>query len=696
MRNRLRLRLQHLQLLEAVLVGMFFVSATRFLIGIVYSRFGGASIVLSLDPATIPAGTPGVIDSGTLTNEISFLVYMLALPLLTLFLGRIRWLTVIATLLVALGRVLMIADTSFSPLAAAALVFGGGLVYIAMLVRFRAQMIPYFFIFGIAIDQIFRAVGNTYDPSWSPSYLNIQVILSVIVVAASIVTTVGQGRQKRPDDAQQVVPDRGLMPFWGGVGLGALLFVELGLLATPNVIAGRSGADYTNFAPLVTLATLLPLIPAIRIQATKFIGLFDQGVRGWAWMLVIGLLVVFGTRFQGIIAGAALVIAQFLTSMMWWWLVRPRGEKERQFTGLWLVVAVLIFLMLAAADNFTYEYAYVQNMPPDLAFLDNIIPPFLRAFRGMGLAVLLLGVFLASLPIIQTKRRIPWTGGSRLLTLGAFIVAVGFSVGVAFAVRPPLIAGVRDVDSLRIATYNIHGGFNEFYDYDLEDIARSIQRSGADVVLLQQVESGRMTSFGVDEPLWLARRLGMDTRFFPTNEGLEGLAVLSKVEIVYDDGQLLTSAGNQTGLQRVQVRPDAGVITLYNTGLEYLLETGDGRTIQDQEQEQQRQLNEIFTILASQYPDGNPGRMLLGGTFNNIPDSTIGDQMRAAGFVDPFAGLANDLSATLWRTGYPRVRLDYLWVWRKSLVAIGADTIDSAASDHRLAVIEAAISTQGK
>ncbi len=690
MRNRLRLRLDHLQIVEAALVGLFFISATRFLIGIIYSRFGGASIVLSLDPGTVPAGA---VDPGTLTNEVSFLAYMLALPLLTLIVGRFRWVSVIAVILVAAGRVLMIANSSVTAMTAAAMVFGGGLIYIVMLVRYRAQVLPYLFILGIGMDQIFRAVGNTLDPSWSPAYINIQMVLSIIVVVISIATTFGQ-RRKRVTEEAGVTLDYGLMPFWGGVGMGALLFLEIVLLALPNAIAGRSGADYTNFAPLVMLATFLPLIPAVRSQAASFIGLFDRNVRGWAWMLFMGLLMVFGTRFQGIAAGAALVIVQFLASMIWWWLVRPRAEKERQFTGLWIIVAVLIFLLLAAADNFTYEYAYVQNMPPDLAFLDKIIPPFLRGFRGMGLGVLLLGVFLASLPMIQTKRRIAWTGGTGTQSLIGVIVAVGCSIGVAVAVRPPLIAGVRNVENLRIGTYNLHGGFDEFYNFDLEAIARTIQQSGANVVLLQQVESGRMTSFGVDETLWLARRLGMDRRFFPTNEGLQGLAVLSNVEIVYDDGVLLDSAGNQTGLQRVQIRPDAGVITLYNTRLEFLLETGDGRSIDQQEQEQQRQLNEIFTILARHYPDGNPGRMLMGGTFNNIPNSALGDQMRAAGFRDPFAGQANDLSATLWRTGYPRVRLDYLWVWRNTLVPIGALTIDSSASDHRLAVIEAVINNQ--
>ncbi|MBZ0284877.1 MAG: hypothetical protein K8L97_29335 [Anaerolineae bacterium] len=695
MRNRLRLRLYHLHMLEAALIGLFFVSGIRYLIGAIYSRTGGASITLSLDPASIPAGTPGVVETAVLTNEISFLVYMLALPLLGLILGRFRILSVVAVVLIAAGRALMIAETSVTPLTAAAMVLGGGLLYLAMLVRERAQTLPYFFVMGIGVDQVFRAVGNTLDPSWSPAYFNIQAILSAAAVLLSILTLVGTSRAVRArNEESNVTLDYGLMPFWGGIGLGGLLFLELALLGTPNAIAGRADIDYTNFAPFITLATLLPLIPWVRRQAAATIGLFDKGLRGWAWMLIIALLIVFGTRFQGIPAGIALVVAQFAASMLWWWLVRPRAEKERQFTALWLVIGVIIFAVLLAADNFTYEYAYVQNMAPELAFLDTIIPPFLRGFRGLGLGVLLLSAFFAALPMVQTQRRIPWSGGTGLQSLFGLLLTAGLSIGVAVAVRPPLIAGVRDVETIRIGTYNIHGGFNEFYHYDLEAIARTIQQSGANVVLLQQVEGGRLTSFGVDQPLWLARRLGMDTRFFPTNEGLQGLAVLSNVEIVFDDGVLLPSGGNQAGLQRVQIRPDQGVITLYNTRLEFLLEAGDGRTVEEQEQEQQRQLNEIFTILSSRHPDGNLGRMVIGGTFNNIPTSPLADQMRAAGFVDPLAGLPIELNSTLWRIGYPQVQLDYLWVWRRSLVSLGAQTINTAASDHRMAVIETLIRPQ--
>jgi endonuclease/exonuclease/phosphatase family metal-dependent hydrolase len=285
----------------------------------------------------------------------------------------------------------------------------------------------------------------------------------------------------------------------------------------------------------------------------------------------------------------------------------------------------------------------------------------------------------------QTQRRIPWSGGKAAHSLLALAVTAAVTLGVMFSVRPTVIQAVRDVDQIRIGTYNIHGGFNEFYHFDLEALARTIQQSGVNVALLQQVEAGRLTSFGVDQAIWLARRLGMAPRFFPTNEGLQGLAVLSNVEIVYDDGTLLTSVGQQTGLQRVQIKPDAGVITLYNTWLGFLLETGDGRTIEQQEQDQQRQMNEVLAIISAHHPGGNLGRMIIGGTFNNVPDSPLFDMLRAAGFRDPLAEMPTEQAVTFKRVGLPAVRLDYLWT--TALTSFGTGVIDSPASDHRMAFI---------
>ncbi|MFN8447935.1 MAG: hypothetical protein U0521_04945 [Anaerolineae bacterium] len=194
-------------------------------------------------------------------------------------------------------------------------------------------------------------------------------------------------------------------------------------------------------------------------------------------------------------------------------------------------------------------------------------------------------------------------------------------------------------------------GYDEFYNTDFDAIARTIQQSGANVVLMQEVEAGRMTSFGIDQSLWLARRLGMDRRFYATNEGLQGLAVLSNIPIAFDDGLPLASLATQTGVQRVQVLPDPDtVVTLYNTWLSPLLEVSGGQSIEEQEQDQQRQLNEIFTVYVRQACSAALGRTILGGTMHNVPDSPLIEQMRNAQFSDPSAGLPLELSATFVRT----------------------------------------------
>lgn len=537
-----RLRVQHFHVLEAGLIGIFFVQALRLLIGLVYSRVASAELLTALDPSLIPPSMPGVVQPAEVTSEITFLVYMLALPLLTLFFGRVRWLILLAVMLAAVGRALL-AINGISMTLAAAMIVGGSLLYMAMIVRHRAQVVPLLFVIGFAGDQVFRALGNTLDASLTAPYSTPMFVLSVVTILICVLTV-----RRKPAQDSEVSLDHGLMPFWGGVGLGGLLFLEITLLALPNAITGRADADYTTFVPLVMAATLLPTIPAVRNQARAFISAFDGSVRGWLWMLIVALLIVFGTRLQGLVAGVALVLAQFAVSLLWWWLIRPQGERERNFSGIWLILSFVILSVLLVGDIFTYEYAFVRGLATPFDVVNTLVPALLRGFRGMGLGLLLVGIFLAALPMTQTQRRIPWSGGPAAPTVFALLVLILASAGAAYAARPPLVFGVRDVDVIRLGTYNLHAGYNEFFNYDLEEIARTIELSGANVVLLQEVEAGRSTSFGVDQTLWLARRLRMDRRFYPTNEGLQGLAVLSNVEIVFDEGRLLTSTGLQTGL----------------------------------------------------------------------------------------------------------------------------------------------------
>ncbi len=686
-----RLLQNHLHIFEAGLIGVFFVQTLRLLIGQLYSQTASSALVSVLDPSTVDFSRPGVVPPGQLSSDLGFLTLMLALPLLLLFLGRVRWLFVLAAAMVAGGRLLLAMNTAVSTTAAASLVIGGGLLYIGLLVRQRAQTLPYFFVLGFGLDQLLRAFGNTLDPSWTPAYAPLFIILSL---AAFLLVLMRVLRYQAESPESGVSADYGLMPLWGGVSLGALLFLEITLLALPNAIAGRSDQDYTTLVPLVAAATLLPLIPAVRTQARSFISVLDGSLRGWFWMLLIMLLVIVGTRVRGIVflSAASLIIAQFTVSLLWWWLTRPQAARERNLSGLWLIVGMLVLSLLVVGDIFTYEYAFVRGLATPYDWLNTLIPALLRGFRGMGLALLLLAVFLATLPMTQIQRRIPWPDGPGWQNIAGLLTLVVISGWAALAARPPLILGVRDQPVIRVGTYNIHDGYSEYYYPSLEDIANTIELSGANVVLLQEVDVGRATSYGVDEALWLARRLGMDRRFFATNEGLEGLAVLSNIEIVFDEGTLLTSTGKQTGVQRIQIRPDAGILTVYNTWLGLLLESPNGPTIEEQEQDQQRQLNEIFTIINNDHPNGNFNRLIVGGTFNNTPTSPLAQQMRAASFRDPFAGQPAIQSYTLSRSNL-QARVDYLWLYEPRLQESRAGVMDSLASDHRMAVIELPIAS---
>lgn len=709
----------YLVMLEAGLVGLFFVQALRYLIGALYSRIASAALVTAYPVGSYDPNIPGIVDPALVSTEVAMLGLVLALPLLSLVLGRWRFMPLLAAALVLFGRAaLSFPLAGLSAVMGAEIAVGAGLLYIGVIVAQRAKDLPYFFILGFAFEQIIRAFGNTLDPTiWqAPTQfsLDFSVLLLGLLVATGIfalfnVMFKAASAQEQQRDGTSIDLNRGALGFWAGVGLGALLFIEISLLALPNAIMGRAGTElYQLFVSLTLIATLLPLIPEIRSQARNIIAPFDPSTRGWIWLILLAILLVVGTRIQRLplpnaglfpFGGVALVIAQAAVSMMWWWLARPKAENERNFGGIWLAFAGIVLGLFVVVDNFTYEYAFVRaflipNNQGLTDFLNAVIYPMLRGFRGLGLGVLLLALLLGIIPMIQATRRIPWKGGSLAQSFLTLLFVAALTALGSFAARPPFAQAVSNIQNMRIGTLNIHSAYSEFYGFNLEALARDIASSGVDILLLQQVEAGRLSSYGVDQSLWLARRLGMDERFFATNEGIFGLAVLSRVPIVFNDGVLLPSVDRQTGLQRVQIQPTNNinsVITLYNTELGFLLLGEDVAALEDN---QQTQILAIIGQFEQHRQAGQVGRAILGGTFNNVPSSPILETLTDYGFTDPFAGTNLVLSSTFNRTLYEPARLDYLLVWEQSLPQVGTGVIPTLYSDHRGAWVEFEISVR--
>lgn len=85
---------------------------------------------------------------------------------------------------------------------------------------------------------------------------------------------------------------------------------------------------------------------------------------------------------------------------------------------------------------------------------------------------------------------------------------------------------------MRVLTYNIHGGVGRSGVLDLQLVAKVLEEVGADIVGLQEVDSGRARSGGADQADFLARALGYFSVFSAAQSnpdpGYYGNAILAR------------------------------------------------------------------------------------------------------------------------------------------------------------------------
>ncbi len=702
------IRQDFLRSLEAGIVGLFWVQAVRFLYATLYARASSADLVQRVpNPATL-GGVPGVVELATVQGELVVVIALLLLPVLSLIISRWRFSFPLAVMLVALGRSMAL-QTADLEVPATGLVVGAGLLYIALAVVRRPAFFPAVLLLGFTGDQLIRALGNTYDRTWQTDYRvdvldrfdvemgGVIALASIALILLSVLTWYVERSAAAVERRQDgyAPPLGGQLNVWGGLALGGMLYLELTLLALPNAIAHWSGTDYTGLVPWLLAATALPLVPEVRDLARRFAGMFDGAWRGWLWVLLLGLLLVIGRRFDGLPAGIALVAAQLIVGLTLWWLVQT-GLPRRNATGITVLVGVIAFGALAVGDYFTFDYAYVR----DLAAPYQNVSTVLRSFRNMGLGLSLIAALLLSIPMILARKRIPWRGGRGLYTFSGLLLVVAVSFAGVTAAAGTLVRRPANPDCLRVGTLNIHGGYSTFFSPNLERVAQLIELNGIDIALLQEVDAGRLASFGVDQALWLGRRLGMEVSFFPQNEALQGIAVLSRVPVVDMQGLLLPSEGNQAAVMHVVLNPERlvadplapqlGYLHVYNAWLGFREAERNGQPIPEGEQDQNRQMRTMLNWIAAHHAPAWSDRIIFGGTFNFGPESPLYQTLRVDQAIkDPFAGLRTEDTMTVFLVDGTAARYDYLWTFNIPLVGAMVDQSSEAAntSDHRSAII---------
>ncbi len=603
----------------AALVTLFFAQGQRAYFG---SLFG-----LAYD-ALFPALRPGATALATLP----LLVVLVPLVPLARWMDRHTAVAICATG-VALARLPMVGPTHVPRLVGGAAVVGFTAAFLTWAVgRLDRRAFAAGMAFGLVLDQLLRFAGASYDISFQPGWLPIQAALSLGLVAAawSWHRSIGTDRRERGLERRA-----GGLRLRGGLALGALLFIDLHILA-PAVVARWTGVEYgTAGIWLAAAGAAAVWLALVRPRPT--------GGRGVALVLV-GLIAA-GT-LSGYHLNGPIVLATLAASHCAALLLATRAvEPASGCRGGRAAAAALGVLILAVAlYGLTFYAAFTV---PALAGGAPWI---------IGAAALL----LAGCTVLMPRPADPDPGIAPLPAAGAAALLVMAAVLLVRMPSTPTRARTAGDGPLRVATWNVHFGFDEAWTFSPERFEGVLARAGADVIALQEAIVGGPTAYGIDFPLWLGRRLGLEDRFSSTVNGLMGEAFLVPAGMGPVRATPLPQ-GRGAPKQLLQLELSGARSVTINAL--HLSVHADAR------------IDQIRAAL-----DRIHGPAVILGDLNAEPGSPVIEALRTAGFSDAFGGSG----PPTFPAARPTSRID--WVWTRGAMAGKAAVLAATPSDHRAVV----------
>ena len=618
------------RIIEATAVLVILYQALRVLFSVLFG-----AIYDALFAETVPMTEVGLI--------LVVVIVALLAPLVAPRQPRAKRVTALASsALVFLARIPLTLNNPQVRLIASVLILAAAGLYLATRLRVAPRDAVRALLLALVVDQFLRAMGHTWDLTLRTAWWPWQVAVSLVLCLLSAWLFWKQ-------QAEGTTPGHHRWGLKLGLTWGGWLFLQTSLLVFPNATARWSDGTYLLIASVWPLIILLAWVRDDP-WTTR---------RGWLDGLVFLLLLLAGLALgylaSGIVAAAGLALAQvasliLLSSS----LLRP-GPDRGDRLGAALAVGGILYLVLSFAYAFTFTYAYTLDL-----FRDMGLPVFL-------IAGLLTGLPALALPLARTPASRP--SNVRLLTIGA--AGIGLAVLIFVVAFPRQQHPPEAESSFRVATYNIHYGYDTHWHLSLEKQAQTIETSEADVVVLQEVDTGRPTSYMIDNAMWLARRLNMREVYLPTMEHLTGIALLSRYPILETDALLLPSELEQTGI--IWAELDIGGESINAFAIWMGLEP----------EERARQLDAALPFI-----EAHPGPAAFGGDFNSMPDSPVYARIEDAGFEDPFVAL--DLGSPPTDPAInPTKRIDFVWL--RELTPLDAQVLDATASDHLLVAVEAGI-----
>jgi endonuclease/exonuclease/phosphatase family metal-dependent hydrolase len=507
--------------------------------------------------------------------------------------------------------------------------------YLWMKLRESKNEFGWVLLWGVLWEYVLRVMGDTFDVSLHDGSLPYVALGGVVLIVLAV------SIDRNSSDIGGM--DEGI-PWSLALGLGSFLFLEMTLFALPSAGAQYSSVAYAPMAVLLFIASAALLIPGGW-------GLFDSlfSLRRVRFVLMLLAVIGFlsGYFWQGWLAASGLIMAQLLLMVSIVYALNGATRIDRP-THWRYPLGLIWMLILNFFSAFAFTYPYT-----------------LPIMRERGWLVHLLALLVLTWSVIRpaTQEQRTKVDQPRLPSLIAGLAMLGVVIFVW-----PLAPEPLPQDSLRLATWNIHYGYDDDWHTNLQEMAEAIASEGVDVIAMQEVDTGRMTSYSSDNAYFLARRLGMQVVYLPAVEHLTGIALLYKGPRVPTDVAFLTSLQEQTGI--VHAALDWGSSSLDAYGIWMGLSNED--TL--------RQIDEALAFIGPASPAS------FGGDFNSRPEDPEIDAVRAAAFADPFDLLGVVDPAPTSPAIDPQERIDFVWL--RGLIPQRAWVSESLASDHRMVVVE--------
>ncbi len=243
----------------------------------------------------------------------------------------------------------------------------------------------------------------------------------------------------------------------------------------------------------------------------------------------------------------------------------------------------------------------------------------------------------------------------------------------------------KNLQPLRVMSYNVHGCRGMDGLISIDRIARVILRYNPDVIALQELDAGRQRSAGVDQAERIARRLEMSFKFHPAfryKDEQYGNAILSRYPMGLVKQEALPKLSNK---KLFEPRAALWAVVDYQGIKINIINTHLSVWAREQAVQVKALLGEAWL----QHPDCQ-GPMILCGDMNMTPGSPV-YKVICQHLKDSQEILEGHRPSQTWFAGYPFRRIDHIFVstdFHVTSIQTVHTALAKSASDHLPLIVD--------